>query len=75
MVMVEGNEPFTRSTAALRICRRLSAPWPLLYAFILVPRFVRDGAYSFVAARRKRWFPPPAECPVMPPELRRRFLS
>ena len=75
IVLVEAGRPSTRSTAALRICRKLTAPWPLLYAFMVVPRPLRDGVYSFVAARRKRWFPPPAECPVMPPELRRRFLS
>jgi predicted DCC family thiol-disulfide oxidoreductase YuxK len=75
IVLVEGEERYTRSTAALRICRRLAAPWPLLYGFMVVPKPLRDGVYSFVAARRKRWFPPPAECPVMPPELRRRFLS
>lgn len=75
MVLVEGDQPYTRSTAALRICRRLAAPWPLLYGFMAIPRPLRDGVYSFVAARRKRWFKPPADCPVMPPELRRRFLS
>jgi predicted DCC family thiol-disulfide oxidoreductase YuxK len=75
MVMVEGDEPYTRSTAALRICRQLVAPWPLLYAFMIVPRPLRDGVYSFIAARRKLWFRPPGECPVMAPEWRRRFLS
>ena len=75
IMLVEGDERYTRSTAALRICRRLAAPWPLLYGFMVIPKPLRDGVYSFVAARRKRWFPPPAECPVMPPELRRRFLS
>jgi predicted DCC family thiol-disulfide oxidoreductase YuxK len=75
MVMVEGDRTYTRSTAALRICRLLAAPWPLLHAFMVVPRPLRDGAYSFIAARRKLWFRPPDECPVMPPELRRRFLS
>jgi predicted DCC family thiol-disulfide oxidoreductase YuxK len=75
MVMVEGNEPYTRSTAALRICRRLVAPWPLLYAFMMIPRPLRDAAYSFVAAKRKLWFRPPDACVVMPPELRRRFIS
>ena len=75
MVMVEADETYTRSTAALHICRRLAAPWPLLYAFMMVPRPLRDGAYSFVAARRKRWFKPPPACPVMPPELRGRFLN
>ena len=75
MVLVEAGRPYTRSTAALRICRRLAAPWPLMYGFMAIPKPLRDGVYSFVAARRKRWFKPPEACPVLPPELRRRFLS
>jgi predicted DCC family thiol-disulfide oxidoreductase YuxK len=75
MVMVDADASYTRSTAALRICRQLQAPWPLLYTLMAIPRPVRDGVYSFIAARRKLWFRPPPECPVMSPELRRRFLS
>lgn len=55
MVLVEGGKAYTRSTAALRIARRLRQPWPLLYGFIIVPKPLRDAAYRFVARNRHRW--------------------
>jgi predicted DCC family thiol-disulfide oxidoreductase YuxK len=74
VVLVEGGGSYVRSTASLRVCRRLGGLWPLFYAFIAVPRPWRDGIYSLVARNRKRWFKPPAECTVMPPEWRHRFV-
>ena len=50
--LVEGGRTFTKSTAALRIARRLRFPWPLAYGLILVPRFIRDAVYDFIASRR-----------------------
>src|SRR4051812_31102368 len=50
IVLVEDGRVFVRSTAALRILRRLRFPWPLVYAAIVVPRVVRDGVYDFIAA-------------------------
>ena len=75
VVLVEADGSFLRSSATLRVCRRLGGLWPLLYAFMVIPKPWRDGVYSFVARNRKRWFKPPGECPVMPPEWRRRFVG
>ncbi len=75
VVLVEEGATHVRSSATLRVCRRLGGLWPLLYAFMLVPRSWRDGAYSLVARNRKRWFKPPIECPVMPASWRRRFIG
>ncbi len=47
---------YSRSTAALRIAMKLRFPWPLLGVFLLVPRFIRDPVYNFVARNRVRWF-------------------
>ena len=74
IVLVEDGRAFTRSTAALRIVRRLRMPWTLLYAFVVVPRFVRDAVYDFVARHRYRWFGKKDACMVPTPELRARFL-
>jgi predicted DCC family thiol-disulfide oxidoreductase YuxK len=74
MLVEEGNS-YVRSTASLRVCRRLAGFWPLLYAFILIPERWRDAAYTLVARNRKRWFRTPSACPVMPPEWRRRFIG
>ncbi len=64
-----------RSAAALGIARRLRWPWPLLAAFVVVPRPVRDFVYDFVARRRLRWFGRRESCMVPTPELRARFLD
>lgn len=56
LVFVEDGRCFQRSTAALRALRRLRFPWPLLYAFIIIPPFLRDPIYNLIAHNRYRWF-------------------
>ena len=75
IVLVEEERAYFRSAAALRIARRLAFPWPLAYAFISVPRFIRDRVYDFVAAHRYRWFGRRETCMIPTPELRSRFLD
>jgi len=74
MVLVDEGRVFTRSAAALRVARSLRFPWPLAYAFIVVPAPVRDAVYAFVARHRYAWFGRRASCLVPTPELRERFL-
>lgn len=75
LVLVEGERCSTRSTAALRVARRLTGAWPLLAALLVVPRPLRDAVYDAVAARRYRWFGRYDSCPLPPPALRPRFLD
>lgn len=75
VVLIENGELYTRSTAALRILRRLDAPWPLLYAFIVVPRPLRDWVYNIIAANRYDWFGQRNQCRVPTPELQDRFIE
>ena len=75
VVLWEDGRCFTRSTAALRIFRRLGGPWPLLYACILVPRPLRDAAYDWIIGRRYRWFGKTESCRVPTPEVMDRFLA
>ncbi|MEO8732854.1 MAG: DCC1-like thiol-disulfide oxidoreductase family protein [Flavobacteriales bacterium] len=42
----------TRSTGALNVARDLPGAWPMAYAFIVVPRFIRDAVYDLVARKR-----------------------
>jgi predicted DCC family thiol-disulfide oxidoreductase YuxK len=75
VLLVEEGRVYDRSTAALRIARRLGWPWKLAYAFVWIPRFVRDAAYDWVARRRYAWFGKKETCLVPTPEIRARFLS
>ncbi|OME90125.1 MULTISPECIES: thiol-disulfide oxidoreductase DCC family protein [Paenibacillus] len=75
MVLIEQGKYYTRSTGALRIARRLRFPWMLSYILILIPPFLRNLVYRWVAKNRYRWFGQSTECMVPTPEIRRRFLS
>ncbi|CAN5908482.1 thiol-disulfide oxidoreductase DCC family protein [soil metagenome] len=75
MVLLEEGRCYTRSTAALRIARRLPGLWPLLFAFIVVPRPVRDAVYDWIARNRYRWFGRTESCRIPTPALSGRFLA
>lgn len=56
LILFEGSRSYTGSTAWLRIVRRLSGLWPLLFALVVIPRPVRDMTYNWIARNRYRWF-------------------
>ena len=75
VVLVEGDRLYTRSTAALRIAARLAGPWRLLYAFIVIPRPVRDAVYDWIARNRHRWSGRSPACRIPSAAARGRFLE
>jgi len=75
LVLIERGRYFTRSTAALRIARRLTMPWHLLYGLILLPAPVRNTVYDWIARNRYRWFGKSDACRLPTPDLARRFLD
>lgn len=74
VALIERGVVYTRSSAALRIARRLRFPWPLFYALTLVPRPLRDAAYDLIANHRYAWFGKRNACMMPTPELQQRFL-
>ena len=75
VVLVENGRVWTRSAAALRIARGLAFPWPLAYAFVVVPRPIRDWIYTLVARRRYQWFGKRDVCMRPTPALATRFVD
>jgi predicted DCC family thiol-disulfide oxidoreductase YuxK len=75
LYLLEGDKVTCKSTAALRIARRLRFPWNLAAVFLLVPRFIRDAAYDHFARNRYRWFGRAESCRIPTEAERRRFLT
>lgn len=75
VILVEDSQVFEKSTAALRIARRLGGPYGLLYVLVVVPRVLRDPVYDLVAGRRYRWFGRRDRCMVPTVDTRRKFLD
>lgn len=74
-ILLENDKVYDRSTAALRVSRRLSGLWPLLYGFIIIPPFIRNGVYNFIAKNRYKWFGKQESCWVPTPALKSKFYS
>ena len=54
VILFENGILFERSTAALRIAKRLRSPWNLCGVLLVVPAPIRDLAYKYIAANRYR---------------------
>ena len=74
-ILIDGDRFYTKSSAALRMLRLLGGGWKLLYGFIIVPPFIRNGVYSLIAKNRYRWFGKRDTCWIPTPELKSRFLD
>ncbi len=74
-IFIEQGKSYTQSTAALKVCRYLTGLWPLLYSFIIISHFVRDGIYKWIAKNRYKWFGQKNECMMPAQELQRKFLN
>lgn len=75
IVLLDNNKAYYKSAAALRICRHLKGAWKLFYVFNIVPRFIRDTGYDFIARNRYKWFGKKEESCMLPTQnMRKRFL-
>lgn len=74
-VLIENDKIYIKSTAALRVCRRLKGLWPLMYGFIIVPKLIRNGIYNWIAKNRYTWFGKKEVCMIPSPDVSARFLN
>lgn len=74
-ILLEQGKIYTKSTGALRLTKKMDGLLPLLYVFIIVPPFIRNAVYSFIANNRYKWFGKKEACWLPTPELRKRFLE
>lgn len=74
IILIEGGDVYLRSTASLRIARRLRWPWSMAAVFLYVPAPIRDAVYKVVAAIRHKIAGKSNACEIPPPEIRRRMI-
>lgn len=74
IVLVDNEKAYTKSDAALRIALYLNGLYPLLYGFMIVPRFLRNWVYDLIAGNRYKWFGKKDNCMIPTPELKSKFL-
>lgn len=75
MILMDGGRIYRKSSAVLLIAMRLDGLWPLLSAFSVVPRPIRDALYDWIGRRRYRLFGRREACWRPNAGLAERFLD
>ncbi|WP_323788976.1 thiol-disulfide oxidoreductase DCC family protein [Psychroserpens sp.] len=64
-----------KSSAALHIAKHLGFPRNLMTVFFIIPTFIRNWVYDFVARNRYKWYGKKDACMIPTPELTSKFLK
>jgi predicted DCC family thiol-disulfide oxidoreductase YuxK len=73
-VLIDDAGMHIRSTAVLRALEQVGGPWRAVVLLRVVPGFVRDAVYSWVARNRYRWYGQRAQCRLPTRQEAARFL-
>lgn len=74
VLLLHNNKLYKSSSAALKIATMLPGLWFLTGVFYLVPPFIRDFLYNFVAKRRLRWYGKRDDCYLPDEDIVRRII-
>ncbi|WP_211465006.1 thiol-disulfide oxidoreductase DCC family protein [Collimonas silvisoli] len=75
LLLVDGERHYRHTAAILRVLHQLGYPWKLAWIVWLVPSFIRDAAYRWVARNRYRIFGRSDACFLPNAEHRLRFME
>jgi predicted DCC family thiol-disulfide oxidoreductase YuxK len=74
IILLEGERIAVESDAVLKIARNLGCPWSLVYLFIIIPKFLRDGVYRIISRHRYRLFGKRDMCMIPSPDILDKFI-
>ena len=75
IILIDDDNYYIKSSAALYIAKELSGAYPLLFCFMIVPKFIRNWIYDLVAKNRYKWFGKKLSCMIPTPELKNKFYN
>ena len=75
IIVYSDGQFYDRSNAVLKLCNILGGGFYVFLIGYLIPRFIRDGLYRFIANNRYRWFGKTAQCRIPTVDLKDRFLD
>ncbi|MEN9964275.1 MAG: hypothetical protein RL582_1370 [Bacteroidota bacterium] len=75
VILFDNQQFHVKSTAAILVCKKMGFPFNLITLFLIVPPFIRNGIYAFIARNRYRWFGRSQNCILPSPSQKNRFLT
>ncbi|PRP66525.1 thiol-disulfide oxidoreductase DCC family protein [Nonlabens agnitus] len=75
IILIKDDKAYIKASAALRIAKDLSGAISLVYAFVILPKFITNSIYDFIARNRYSWFGKKDNCMIPTPSLKSKFLD
>jgi predicted DCC family thiol-disulfide oxidoreductase YuxK len=75
IILIKDHSAYIKSCAALRLTPYMKGLWRSLIVFVIIPPFLRNIVYDFIARRRKKMFGRVESCALLKNEDRERFLA
>eukprot|EP01115_Flamella_aegyptia_P007815 TRINITY_DN32459_c0_g1_i1.p1 TRINITY_DN32459_c0_g1~~TRINITY_DN32459_c0_g1_i1.p1 ORF type:complete len:150 (+),score=5.99 TRINITY_DN32459_c0_g1_i1:41-490(+) len=75
MILIKKGKVYTHSSAAIRTLALLGGFYVLLLLLLIIPPFIRNFGYNTFAKYRYKLFGQNAQCRLMTPEIKKRFLD
>lgn len=75
LVLIDNNKAYIKSSAAIRLSKYLKGLYPLAQVFLIIPPFVRNVVYDYIARNRYKWFGKTESCMIPDQSIANRFLS
>lgn len=69
------NKILQQSTAALYVLKDLKGWLSIVFVLIIIPRFLRNAVYNFIAKNRYKWFGKTETCWLPTPQLKAKFIE
>lgn len=73
-ILIDDEKFYKKSTAALRISKKLNGAWKIFYSLIIIPKPIRDFVYSLIANNRYKFFGKREVCRVPAEQEKNKFL-
>lgn len=74
LVLIEKEKAYIKSSAAIRASKYMKGIYPLATIFLIIPSFIRNIVYDYIAKNRYKWYGKSETCMVPDKNLVNRFL-
>ena len=74
IVLIKNNKAYIKSSAALKVSKHLKGLYPALQVFYIVPAFIRNVVYDYIAKNRYKWYGKSETCMIPEKKVSHRFL-
>jgi len=69
-----GHSYYYKAEAAIKIIGQLGGIYSMISVFSLIPKWLSNKVYDYIARNRYKWYGKKDECMIPTPELKAKFL-